>query len=97
MNIIPGFPPNSIGSKLCGNEGHSVVDIEQMITQCHSVRSVFCYLIDSAALRRLIFNVGSQLSDFFKSPEKIRRFGNDQLDACTYCPNGLKTKNQRLS
>ena len=41
--------------------------------------------------------VGSQLSNFFKSPEKIHRFGSDQLDACTYCLNGLKPKNQRLS
>ena len=46
---------------------------------------------------RLNKNVGSQLSDFFRSSEKNRGFGNDQLDACTYCPNGLKTKNQRLS
>ena len=56
----------------------------------------------SFSLRLLIrsggkINVGSQLSDFFRSPEKNRRFGSDQLDACTYCLNGLKTKNQRLS
>ena len=44
----------------------------------------------------IILHVGSPLSDFFKTPKKIRRFGSDQLDACTYCPNGLKTKNQDL-
>ena len=29
--------------------------------------------------------------------KKNCRFGSDQLDACTFCLNGLKTKNQRLS
>ena len=40
---------------------------------------------------------GSHLSDFFKTPEKINRFGSDQLDACINGANGLKTKNQGLS
>ena len=52
----------------------------------------------SFSLRLLIrsggkINVGSQLSDFFRSPERNRRFGSDQLDACTYCLNVLITKN----
>ena len=48
-------------------------------------------------MEEIIFlHVGSPLSDFFKTPEKIHRFGSDQLDACNYCPNGLKTKNQDL-
>ena len=42
-------------------------------------------------------SVGSQWSNFFRSLEKIQKFGGDQLDACTYCPNCLKTKNQWLS
>ena len=41
--------------------------------------------------------VGFQLSDFCRSPGEIQRFGSEQLDTCTYRPNGLKTKIQRLS
>ena len=33
--------------------------------------------------------VVSQLPNFSKRREKIHRFGSDQLDACTYSPNGL--------
>ena len=41
-------------------------------------------------------NVGSQFSDFSNLRKKFEYMVVYQLDACTYFPNGLKTKNQRL-
>ena len=39
----------------------------------------------------------SQFFDFSWTPTKNKICGSEQLDACTHWPNGVKTKNHRLS